>query len=125
MIPTVTLRRSQTAVLLEVDAGEHGQLPYDWLVRWRLSVAQAAVHPDDYGTSDRTFAAARIRTRRAGALLALADEARGSVEPNRGTYRGKSGTRVGHLTPPIRLRRNPSRQNPKSRYQSTMDGDRL
>ncbi len=125
MIPTVTIRRSQTAVLLEVDAGEHGELPREWLIRWRLAAAQAVAHPDDYQASDSTFAAARVRTRRSQALLALAEEARDSTENGqRGHTGGDRAPGKPNADPPIRLNSaSPSRVFHVALPLSTMDGD--
>ena len=95
MSATVTIRRSTHATLVEVDAGEDGQLPRDWLVQFRLAAQRAAVHPDDYQASDRTFAAARVRTHRSEALLALAKEIRRDAPMTEGRGRGTGG--VGHV----------------------------
>lgn len=81
--PTITIRRTASSVMVEVDAGDL-ELPAAWLSRWRLAVQQAAQHPDDFGSSDRSFASARVRARRSDVLLALIEELRpGSTTPDR------------------------------------------
>lgn len=70
----VTVIRRATAVLIEVDTAA-GQLARTWLGRWRAAVAAAMQHPDDTSFDDgSTYVAARVRHRRAGPLLDLADE---------------------------------------------------
>jgi hypothetical protein len=75
-VTRVVIGHIATAALVEVST-EEGTLPSAWLGRWRIAVQQATQHVNDFSADDgSTYVAVRVRRRRAGPLLALAEEIR-------------------------------------------------